>query len=299
VKKNQKFNDRLQEHLKELSPQLLKAAQFISTHPYEVATRSLRYISKSATLPPPTFSRVAVALNYKNFEELRESCRIEIKSNRFFYSERAKSQQNEILSDSNHTPFIFHQSNATVSNISSLLNSIDHKKMKIVVKRLIKAKRVILLGGMSSRPFIDYMAYMASMVFDNWQVLHGETSSMTNLHLGMKDNHVAIVISKAPYSSYTINAARALNEKGVYVVGITDEHVSPLIAFCSESFVVKTETPLFFQSHAATIVLIESIMGSVVAGGGMAVRKRIASIETANKQSDIYFSTNRTPKSNT
>jgi len=296
VKKNKKFNDRLQEQLEELSPQLLKAAQFISTHPYEVATRSLRYISKSANLPPPTFSRVAVALNYKNFEELRESCRIDIKSNRFFYSDRAKSQQHEPLSDSNHTPFIFRQSNATVNNISSLLSSIDHKKMEIVVKRLIKAKRVILIGGMSSRPFIDYMAYMASMVFDNWQLFHGETSSITNLLLGMNDNHVAIVICKTPYSSHSINIARALSENGVYVVGITDEHISPLIAFCSESFVVETETPLFFQSHAATIVLIESIIGSVVAGGGKAVRQRIASIEAANKQSDVYFSTNRVPK---
>jgi DNA-binding MurR/RpiR family transcriptional regulator len=161
--------------------------------------------------------------------------------------------------------------------------------MKIVVNRLVKANRVILIAGMSSRPFMDYMAYMASMAFDNWQVFLGETASTTSLLLGMNNNDVAIVLSKSPYASHSINTAKALSEKGVYIVGITDEYVSPLIPFCSESFVVSTETPLFFTSHAATLVLIESIIGSVVASGGEVVRQRIASIEAINQQTDEYY----------
>jgi DNA-binding MurR/RpiR family transcriptional regulator len=291
MKKNQQFNDRLKEHFEELSPQLLKAAQYISAHPYEVATRSLRYIAKSANLPPPTFSRLAVAMEYKGFEDLRETCRIEIKSHRLNtrYARSTISAATNVVLDSKKGPFIFHQSTAAISNISSLSSAIDNKKMKIVVNRLVKANRVILIAGMSSRPFIDYMAYMASMAFDNWQVFLGETASTTSLLLGMNNNDVAIVLSKSPYASHSINTAKALSEKGVYIVGITDEYVSPLIPFCSESFVVSTETPLFFTSHAATLVLIESIIGSVVASGGEVVRQRIASIEAINQQTDEYY----------
>ena len=291
MEKNQQFNDRLKNRFDLLSPQLLKAAQYISAHPYEVATRSLRYIAKSANLPPPTFSRLAVAMEYKSFEDLRETCRNEIKSHRLNtrYARSTFSAATNVVLDSPKGSFLSHQSTAAINNIISLSNEIDQKTMEIVVNKLIKANRVILIAGMSSRPFMDYMAYMASMIFDNWQVFPVEAASTTGLLLGINNNDVVIVLSKSPYARHSINTAKVLSERGIYVVGITDEYVSPLISFCSESFVVSTETPLFFTSHAATLVLIESIIGSVVANGGAGVRQRIASIEAVNQQTDVYY----------
>jgi DNA-binding MurR/RpiR family transcriptional regulator len=68
-----------------LSPQLQRAARFVVENPEEVATRSLRQIAASIDMSPPTFSRLAGALGYKNYEGAGSS-----RGQRHFYYEAGR-----------------------------------------------------------------------------------------------------------------------------------------------------------------------------------------------------------------
>ena len=95
----------------------------------------------------------------------------------------------------------------------------------------------------------------------------------------MNEDDAAVVIAKAPYAGRSIDVARTLSERNAWVIGITDEAMSPLPVHCAASFIVSTRTPQFFSSHVATLVLIESLIGMIVASGGDSVRDRIAAVE--------------------
>ncbi len=279
---------RIASNLHTLSPQLRKAAQYVAQHPDEVATRSLRYLASEIDVTPPTFSRMATALGFDDYESLRESCRVHLKAQRRRFSERADALQRSDLNQ-DKGKFIVRQGAAAIGNVEQLLKSINPDDLEHAANKLIKARRVVLIGAMSSKPFVDYLAYMASMAFDNWQVLGSGLRSAAAELVDVDDQDVAIVVSKAPYARSTIETAQTLRDKRCWTIGITDEVLSPLHASCSISFVVQTETPQFFSSHVATLVLIESLIGATVAKSGDHVSQRIAAIEAATHQNGEYY----------
>lgn len=273
-----------------LSPQLQRAARFVAENPEEVATRSLRQLAASIDMSPPTFSRLAVALGYKNYEELRESCRRLIKKQGLQFAEKAHVLRGESAEEGSSGLFILRQGAAVIENIKQLLNSVDPDLVESAATRLAGARKVVLVGMMSSRPFVEYMGYMASMAFDNWHVLGRDLGSDASLLANVDSDTVALVIAMAPYAKRSINAADQLNKQGVEVIGITDGVNSPLCVHCNTLFFVSTETPQFFTSHAATLVLIESLIGLVVANSSEDVERKIASVEAKSHEIGDYFS---------
>lgn len=283
------LNDRISAHFENLSPQLRRAAEFVANHPDEVATRSLRYLAGMAEIAPPTFSRLAATLGYDGYEDLRESCRNQIKTRRLRFSERAETLQKSDSAEPGHSEFIFRQGSAAVENINAFLGALTLERLESAATQLISARRVILAGSMSSRPFVDYMAYMASMAFDSWRVIGDKRGSTAAALVGVDEKDAAVVICKAPYAQWSIDAARNLREAGAWVIGITDEVVSPLHRQCADSFTVPSVTPQFFPSHAATLVLIESLIGIAIARGGDSVGRRIAAVESTSHRIGEYF----------
>ncbi len=273
------LNNRISAHSAALSPRLRRAADFVTKHPDEVATRSLRYLAGMAGLSPPTFSRLAAKLGYDGYEELRESCRNQIKAQHLQFAEGADMLQQRVLEESQKGRFILRQGAAAVENVNSLLGSVDLESLDAAASKLVGARKVFLAGSMSSRPFVDYMAYMATMAFDNWQVLGVEPGSVGAALVDVNEDDAAVVIAKAPYADRSIDVAHALSERDAWVIGITDEVMSPLPVHCAASFIVSTKTPQFFSSHVATLVLIESLIGMIVASGGDSVKDRIAAVE--------------------
>jgi DNA-binding MurR/RpiR family transcriptional regulator len=288
------IKDRISSQMDQLSPQLRRAAHYVAEHPEEVATRSLRYLTSANEMTPPTFSRMAKALGFTNYEALRDTCREQVNRERLIFTEKTRVLQEDDGTRPEQGLFILRQGAAAVENIDLMVQSIDPVKLETVANQIISARRVLLVGMMSSRPFVDYMAYMASMAFDNWQVLRGGTESNAATLSGLDQSDLAIVISKAPYARRSIEAAKYIRLHGTPVIGITDEVTSPLGAHSDTTFFISTESPQFFTSHVATLVFIESLMGMVVSRSGEEVSRRITSIENESHRTGEYFSNRST-----
>jgi DNA-binding MurR/RpiR family transcriptional regulator len=281
--------ERISTRLDTLSPMLQKAGRYVLEHPDEVATRSLRTVARQLGMSPPTFSRLATVLGLDGYDALREMCRTQLKRQEHNYASKARAMQDNTALENAGSAFIAQQARASIANINNLLASIDLGQIEKAAERLGSARKVILVGEMSSRPFVDYMAYVASMGFDNWNVLGSGPVSDANLMYDLGYDDTVLVLSKAPYAAKSIKAAQQLRRRGAYVIGITDGIGSPLCQFCNSSFFVSTETPQFFTSHTATLVLLETLVGLVVAKGGDPVRNRIAEIEAMRFTEEEYY----------
>jgi DNA-binding MurR/RpiR family transcriptional regulator len=274
--------ERLSIKLDTLSPKLQRAGRFALEHPEEIATRSLRNVAKQVGVSAPTFSRLADVLGCESYDDLREMCRSHLRKQEHQFAAKARALQDTTGLENAGSAFIVQQAKASIANINSLLTQIDLAQVEHAAERLGQARKVVLVGTMSSRPFIDYLAYVASMGFDNWHVLGSGPGSDTGLLYDVGRLDAALVLSNAPYASASVQAARRLHGSGAHVIGLTDTLGSPLCQFCNSVFFVSTESPQFFTSHTATLVLLESLIGLVVGRGGKRVRERIARIEAAN-----------------
>lgn len=287
------IRDQIMARVGTLSPKLRSAAEYVASHPGEIATRSLRQIARSADLNPPTLSRLARALDFKNYEDLRETCRDELKRerrNRGFADKAELLQQFDTdISPSGDSGIVISQAKSAVTNIQKLMETVDLEKLREAADMIVSARHVVLVGGPSTLAMVNYFARMAHIAFDNWIVagLDGAWWSHEIVRLGEGD--AVFVVSLNPYSNLCIKAAQLSRDAGADVIAVTDGFTSPLAGIANHCFMVETDSPLFFPSHVAALVFIEGLMGMIVRRGGDQITKRIRSVEAASGEFGEYW----------
>ncbi|MEM9107317.1 MAG: MurR/RpiR family transcriptional regulator [Pseudomonadota bacterium] len=286
------INDLIALHYETLSPQLKIAADHVVAHHDDVASRSLRSIAASSKLNPPTFSRLARALGLASYEEMRELCRNEIKYRSISFAEKAGALQSEIERDDGtdtQTPFALRQSASAIRNIDQFANELDVARLRAVADQLVACERVFLAGSLASIGFIQYFGYLATLAFDNWYIAGQNGISPATRLTGASSDDSVIVVMKNPYAKRSVDAAQMAHESGAFVVVITDSIACPAIRYATHYFIVPTDSPQFFSSYMATLLLLESLMGMVIRRSGQEVHKRLKDVETNNHRLGEYW----------
>ena len=273
-----------------LSPQLRIAAEYVASHPDEIATRTLRQVAQTADLPPPTFSRLARALDCDSYEDLREICRLELKRRNRSLADKAEAlMQLSTVSGSRGTSgFFMSQATSASTNIQRLVETIDVEQLRVAAETLAKARRVVLVGSASTLAMVNYFARMAQMAFDNWSVAGSDSGLWSTALARLEPGDAAFVMSLDPYTSMAVRATELARESGADVIAVTDGVQSPLAGAATQCFFVETDSPHFFPSHVAAMVLIEGLMGMIVRRGGASVANRIRSAEALRRQTGEY-----------
>lgn len=285
------LHDMIGARFESLSPRVKLAARFVAEQPHRVAMRSLRQIASAANLSPPTFTRLARAVGCENYEALREICRREATHRTQTFADKARLLQMHAKGDAREQPgaLVRDQALAAIANIETLLVTIDPRKLDTAARILASSERVLLVGLLSSTPFVDYAAYMANMAFPNWHVVARSGTSIPAALLDLTRRDAVLVLTKSPYARRSIQAARIATDAGARVIAITDGVHSPILPFARISLIVSTDSPNFFPSHAATLVLFEALIGMVVRRSGSRAQSRIAAVERANRSQGEYW----------
>lgn len=275
----------------DLSPQLKVAAQYVLDNPQNVAMRSLRHIANESDLAPPTFSRLARAIGYEDYEAMRDSCRTEVEETHLSLADRAALLQktDNMNPKEGHGSFAAIHAQSSVKSIQKLLDGLDLNQLAEAAKLLVESERVRLIGFLSSRTMIEYLHYMAQMLTDNWQVAgHGSLSVPATLaELNVKDT--VLVIAVSPYSNETVKAVKFAAEAGTKLIIITDRLDSPVLKYGYHNFVISTESTQFFPSHVAIITLLEILVGMLVRRLGEDGKNRINAVEQTNHAIGDYW----------
>lgn len=275
------FKVRLQERYSELSGALQAAADYVIAHPVDLATRTLRDVSRESGISTAAFSRLARALDYSDIAELRDEMRREIGQQTNPFAERAERMRAD--PKYHNGGFIFEHFTACQSNLQTFVDTLDKDMLDRAVERIADARRVLLLGALGSTGVVEYLSYVANFYADNWSMASRMGASLGGGLTGLGAQDVLIVVTKPPFSDRAIRAARLAHEQGVYVVLITDTLRCPALRYAGAKFVIPTESPHFYSSYVVTMFLVESLIGVLVSRSGPAARKRIAEVEGANR----------------
>ena len=274
-----------------LSPKLRIAAEFVMAHPDEVATRTLRQVAKAANLTPPTLSRLARALDCETYEDLREICRGELKRRNRVLADKAQAllQLSSEDGPADKSGVFYVQARSAMENVQELMESVELDKLRAAADALARARRVVLFGTSSGLALVNYFRCMAGMAFDNWRVAGADGAFWATEMARLGPEDVVFVVSSRPYGAHPVRAAEVARDAGAAVIAVTDNLQSPYAGIASNCFIVETESPQFFPSHVAPLVLIEGLMGMVVRRAGKQAVDRIRSTELAVHELQEYW----------
>ncbi len=273
-------------NLQALSPQLRRAAHYVVENPGEVATRSQRSIARNANLPAPTFTRMARAIGYANYDALRDSCRAEILGSR---NHLARKAQVLVDADDKNSGIAARQAAAAIHNTEALVATLDPGELDAAVSVLAHARRVALIGEMSAMPVVEYAHYLANMSLTGWIVPGRGGAGLANDLADLGSDDACILFSIRPYAARAIAVAGSISSRGVPLIALTDSRLSPVAAHARHCFCICTESPQFFPSHVAAVVFFEAIIGMIVRLRGKEAQERIAAVERQNHQLERYW----------
>lgn len=277
-----RLETRISREYRSLSETLRSAADFVAANRFEVATRSLRSIAGASGISPTSYSRLARALGYEDYEMLREQARREIEEQTGSFSEKA-AKLKEDAADASLPHFLDRQAEACIANISSLVRDTSRETLEAAVSALADARKVVLAGSLGSASMTDYFSYMASWLDNSWDMVGRRGSTTGSMFVDFDERDTLLVISMAPYADLPVQAAKLAAEQGATVIAITDSHAFPGLEFATHMFIQKTGSPQFFSSYGATLVLLETMTGMLVARSGPEAEEKIRAISRKNR----------------
>ncbi|MEZ5476968.1 MAG: MurR/RpiR family transcriptional regulator [Thiolinea sp.] len=283
------IRDRIALHHADLTPQLRVAARYVAEHPAEIATRSLRTVAARTNTSPATFTRLARALGFQGYEELRELCRTNLKQRIEPLASRAKNLQQHRSSDHAQAPLLYRHAGAVIDNINELVQQIDMNRLRSTADALVAARRVYLLGALSSAAITRFWGYIARLAFDHWQVVNEGEGQLASTLQALKSDDFFVVLSQQPHARWSMLAAQEIRQCNGQLLVLTDSYSCPAIRYADYHFVVPDDSPQFFSSYVSILVLIETLMGMVIARAGADVPQQIEAIVENNFRLGQYW----------
>ena len=295
--------DAVQERLTRLRPSLpptlQSAATFLLENPGEIATQSMRTIAANSGVALPNFARLAKAMGFDKYNELREVYQKRVQSGAIGgYRECADQLQASGKVSGDEAVWASFR-DAAHNNISNVFARIDAKTIARVAERLLEKGSIFIIGMQASHPFTEYLNYVGGMVASKIRLLgrRGGIIADDLVDIGERDAVVCLAIQ--PCARATVQVAELACRRGIYVVGITDSLASPLAAYSSDVLVTSCGSPLFFESYVGSTAIIELLIGFMTLRSGHEAIDRIAEIEAERRRLDEYWTSERSVANDT
>ncbi len=252
----------LQSSYDDLSPQLRQAARYILAHPEEVALTSMRRMATHAGVKPSTMVRLARAVGFDGFEDLRDPYRRWLRGGEGAFEARARSLRERGAGGAEE--LLQEIADADAANLAGTDAPAVRMAVLDAAEALLAARRVFVLGLRSCFSLAHYFHYTCSMVGVETRLIDGHGGTSLDALRGIGDGDVLLAFSFRPYSQDTVRAVEAAAEAGARVIAVTDAAVSPVAHPARHVVVVETASPNFFQSLVGPLAVTEQLLGAVV-----------------------------------
>jgi DNA-binding MurR/RpiR family transcriptional regulator len=247
--------ERLRHALPSLPPQLRAAGEHLSRHPFDAATRSMRALAAECGASPASFTRLAQALGYGGWDELRAAV-IEEQRQPAPYSSRAVRGQPHGLDALRE---------ADAANLAALA-AVPPAALQAAGKALHRAKRIHVAGFRSCRAIATLLHYQLRL-FRPETVLVGDAA--LDMDLGaMGPGEALVLIGFAPYSRASQVTLAAARDARLTVVVLADSAAAPIAPGADHLLLFPVATPAFFPSLTAAVTLAQALAAAVFAAGG-------------------------------
>lgn len=260
--------------LPSLPMRLQQVGRFVAANDYDATTRSMRDLAAEAGADPASFTRLAKALGYSGWDELRAAlteARRPAQPSPF--SARIRDRRRGPHSDVSLITGKLDAEAAGLSRISagSIANA---------AKALHAARRIWIAGFRSCRSVAELLNYQLRLFrADEVQLVGG--SGPEDLDLGaFRAGDAVVVIGFAPYSTASVLSARAAHGSGATLIAIADTIAAPMAEGADHLLLYEAaSSPGFFPSLTGAVAIAQSLAAVTFVLGGAGAKRRLEQTE--------------------
>src|SRR5947207_4535248 len=260
--------------LPSLPARLQQVGRFVAANDYDATTRSMRELATVAGADPAAFTRLAKAIGYSGWDELRaaltEARRPEQSSP---FSGRAKGRRR------GPNPEISLVSDKLEAEAAGL-NRISSGSVANAAKALHTARRIWIAGFRSCRSVAELLNYQLRLFRPDAVRLIGGAGP-DDLDFGaFRAGDTVVVVGFAPYSRSSVLAAHAAREAECTLIALADTPTAPVAEGADHLLLFDAATaPGFFPSLTGAIATAQALAAAAFALGGDATQARLRQAE--------------------
>ncbi len=253
--KHDKIKEQIRENYNKLSKNLQLVADFFIENFDKIPFLSVQEIAKKSGASVASVVRFAQKIGFTGFAEIRNAVAKNLQKHlktedRFPLIKESEKDGEDILTS---------VANQDIQNINETFKVISRGDFKKTVDLIFGSKLVYTAGLGISFLLSRILSYQLNQVGVRSHAMQHDTSPFLEQALLMDENDLLVALSYPPYSIETLDLVKAVKEKGIKVVVITDKPAAPATFHADVSLVVKSENMLFTNSFAAISVLINAI----------------------------------------
>jgi DNA-binding MurR/RpiR family transcriptional regulator len=247
----------------ELPKRLTQVAAYALDHPDEIAFGTAASIAVSANVQPSTLVRFAQHFGFDGFSGLQLLFRARLKERTSSYEERLRALEQDGAQLAESTNIFNGFTAAAHRSIDTLSAAVDPAAFERAVEILAAADTIYLIAKRRSYPISSYMAYAFGKLRVKCQLVGTAAGIDEDLLAMATGRDAALAISFSPYASESAQQARALAQRGIDVISLTDSAFSPLAECSREWFEVVEADHAGFRSLSASMAFAMALTVSI------------------------------------
>ena len=275
--------DRLNQSGKRLSKGHRKIAQYIVEHYDKAVFMTASRLGESVGVSESTVVRFASAMGYEGYPQLQRSLQ-ELVSHRLTANQRFEMSTEMDPRDA--LPIVL---KSDMQNLRATLEQMDSGVFDDVVRRLLSARAIYVMGLRSAAPLAQFMGYYLNYIFDEVHLVSSGATDVFEEISKLREDDVLVGISFPRYSTRTLEAMRFAKRCGAQVVAITDGPMSPLTGIADATLTARTDMASFVDSLAAPLSVINALLVALGLHRKEALTQHFRKLESIWETYEVYL----------
>jgi DNA-binding MurR/RpiR family transcriptional regulator len=257
-----------------LTPAERRVADVVLQRPQLVAFGTVAELASEAGSGAATVVRLAAKLGFDGFTSLQDAVQAELAHRLRPAAERIRQP---VAAD------VVGRTMATeLDNVQSTLEQADRAAFGTAVAALSsRTARVAVLSGEASAGIAHQAVGELSLLREGVELVVGTEVAVVRAIALLGQGDACLVIDLRRYDRWVLDAARLAGERGVTLIALTDSALSPLALEADASFTVVAASAGPFDSHVATLALLNAMVAAVADRLRTSATDRLDRIEAA------------------
>jgi len=233
-------------------------AQYILANYDKVAFMTACKLGDTVGVSESTVVRFANALGYSGYPKLQAALQ-ELIKNKLTTVQRVEMAK-EYRDDSTILNKVLKSDS---DNIRATLEEIDKKAFEDSANKLLKARKIYILGMRSSFTIAQYLGFYLDIILDNVHIIRMDMGDAFEQVVRINEDDVLVAISFPRYSKKSYQIVSYAKEKGAHIISLTDSLFSPVASIADNTLLVKSNMASFVDSLVPALSIVNALIVSV------------------------------------
>ena len=258
LKDSKKLISDIQTQYTRLSKGQKLIAQYILNNYDKVAFMTACKLGETVGVSESTVVRFANALGYSGYPKLQAALQELIKN------KLTTVQRVEMANDYSDENTILNKIlKGDMDNIRETLEEIDGEAFQEATARLLKARKIYILGMRTSFVVAQYLGFYLGIILDNVHTVRMDMGDAFEQIVRIGEDDVVIAFSFPRYSKKSFQLVKYAKEKGAHVISITDSLFAPIASVSDNTLIVKSNMASFVDSLVPAMSVSNALAVSV------------------------------------